>query len=80
MIQKIELSKNGIELSTVVLGLWRLPDVSINEITSLINNAIDLGVTSIDEADIYGNYTSQEFFGRALKSDKSLRQKLQKLN
>lgn len=77
MIEKIEMSNNGLKLSKLVLGLWRLQDLPANQILSLIHNAIDLGITSVDEADIYGGYTSQKFFGRALKSDKSLRQKLQ---
>lgn len=77
MIKKVQLSKNGIELSSVVLGLWRLQDISADKIVALLYHAIELGITSIDQADIYGEYNSQQYLGRALKDNKSLRDKLQ---
>ncbi len=77
MIKKTKISQTGIELSKVVLGLWRLPDISSKQVLSIIYNAIDLGITSIDEADIYGSYKSQAILGRALKADKTLRKKIQ---
>ena len=77
MIEKVELLPNAIKLSKIALGLWRLQDITASKVLSLIHYAIDLGITSIDQADIYGDYDSQQFFGRALKADKSLRQKLQ---
>lgn len=67
---------NELELSKIVLGLWRLEDLSGDKIASVINYAVDQGIDTIDQADIYGGYKSQEFFGRALKADKSLRQKI----
>lgn len=66
-----------LKLSKLVLGLWRLPDSTDTEVLSIVNSAIELGITSVDQADIYGGYKSQEFFGRALRKDKTLRKKIQ---
>src|SRR5947207_1643500 len=37
-----------------------------------IHRALDLGVTLVDTAEIYGPYTNEELVGRALKSEYSL--------
>jgi hypothetical protein len=44
---------------------------------SMINDCIQEGVTTFDHADIYGHYTTEEEFGRALKEAPSLREKMQ---
>ncbi len=43
----------------------------------MIKNCIELGVTSFDHADIYGDYTTEEEFGAVLKQEPSLRPQLQ---
>jgi predicted oxidoreductase len=70
-------TKKKFKLSKLVLGLWRLPNSTDTEVLSIVNSAIELGITSVDQADIYGGYKSQEFFGRALRKDKTLRKKIQ---
>jgi len=77
MLSKIEMKATEINLSKIVLGLWRLGDITTSEILKLINFAIENGVSSIDQADIYGGYKSQEYFGRALKKDKTLRKRIE---
>jgi predicted oxidoreductase len=70
-------TKKKFKLSKLVLGLWRLPNSTDTEVLSIVNSAIELGITSVDQADIYAGYQSQEFFGRALRKDKTLRKKSQ---
>ena len=43
----------------------------------MIEDCLAMGVTTFDHADIYGDYTTEEEFGNALKKDPSLRQKMQ---
>jgi predicted oxidoreductase len=76
-MMNINTSSSRIQLSDIVLGLWRLNDISGKETASIINYAIDLGINSVDEADIYGGYKSQTYLGRALREDKELRSKIQ---
>lgn len=44
---------------------------------AMIKNCLQLGVTTFDHADIYGDYTTEEDFGRVLKQEPSLRQQMQ---
>lgn len=45
--------------------------------TELIQESVSLGLTSFDHADIYGDYTVEEQFGKALDNAKVSRQDLQ---
>ncbi|MBU6248318.1 MAG: aldo/keto reductase [Xanthomonadaceae bacterium] len=66
-------------LSPIVAGLWRITDwkLSVAERVRWIEQAIDLGVTSFDHADIYGDYRAEGLFGEALAATPSLRQRMQ---
>ena len=73
-----KLSKLGPEFSRIILGLWRITDknLDIKEIENIIKISIDSGIDTFDEADIYGDYRSQELFGEVLKRNKNLRQEI----
>lgn len=75
---KIQLSQD-LELSRIVQGHWRLADwkLSNQELLKLTEQSIELGVTSFDHADIYGNYTCETLFGDALSLKPSLRDEIQ---
>lgn len=79
MVNKIQLCKEGPELSEIVLGLWRLQKWNVNEdeLLNIIETSIDLGITSFDHADIYGSFTCEEIFGNVLKKNKHLRKKIE---
>ena len=66
-------------LSPVVAGLMRLPEwrLSTSGLVGWIEEALALGVTSFDHADIYGGYSVEAQFGAALASAPGLRQRLQ---
>lgn len=66
-------------LSRTVLGLWRLNNwnYSTKELSDLINQCIDLGITSFDHADIYGDYECEILFGNVLNNSPQLRNKIQ---
>lgn len=66
-------------LSTIVLGLQFLNrwDLEGARLVEWIEAGIEMGATSFDLADIYGEYTSEEIFGQALKSAPGLRQRIQ---
>jgi len=77
-MNKIKLSDN-LEISRIVHGHWRLADwqLSNQELLKLTNQCVDLGITTFDHADIYGDYSCESMFGEALKLDESLRKKIQ---
>lgn len=77
-MHKIKLADN-LEISRIVHGHWRLADwqLSDQELLKLTNQCIDLGITTFDHADIYGDYSCEKLFGNALKLNKTIRNKIQ---
>ncbi|MBD7916438.1 aldo/keto reductase family oxidoreductase [Clostridium sp. Sa3CUN1] len=71
--------KDDLDFSRIIHGYWRLMEwkLSSNELINLIEEAYDLGITTVDHADIYGNFCCEEKFGEALSLKKGLREKLQ---
>jgi len=70
---------NDFELSRIVHGHWRLVSwkMSNQELLKLTQQAIELGVTSFDHADIYGDYSCEQLFGDALNLNTNLRKDIQ---
>ena len=68
-----------LQLSPIVAGLWRLNEWGLDTAGTLrwIEQALDLGITSFDHADIYGGYGAEAQFGDALALAPSVRQRLQ---
>ncbi len=76
---RIATRKDGLELSRVIAGMWRLGewDMSVKQRIAFIEECIALGVTSFDHADIYGNYSVEGLFGEALRASPGLRDRMQ---
>ncbi|MDV5167779.1 aldo/keto reductase family oxidoreductase [Photobacterium rosenbergii] len=74
MVAKVELTPNGQQFSELVQGYWRLADwhMSPQERLSFLKQHIELGITTVDHADIYGGYTCEQLFGEALAIDPSV--------
>ncbi len=66
-------------MSRIVAGVWRMSDWnwSAQERLRWIEQCVELGVTTFDHADIYGDYTVETLFGEALALAPALREKLQ---
>lgn len=71
----------SVELSPIIAGVmnWGVWDKNLNtnEFTHLINLFIENGITTFDHADIYGGYTTEASFGKALTESKIDRKKIQ---
>jgi predicted oxidoreductase len=61
------------------MGYWRLMDWNMSplQLASFIEEHIDLGVTTVDHADIYGGYQCEAAFGEALKLVPALRDRME---
>lgn len=68
-----------LELSPIVAGLWRIVDwnLDVQARVRWIEQALDLGISSFDHADIYGDYRAEGLFGEALKAAPALRARMQ---
>jgi len=78
-MERIELAK-GLSFSRLVYGMWRLADdsdTSVKHVDAKINAALDQGITTFDQADIYGGYTAEAVMGAAMKANPSLRQRME---
>ncbi len=70
-MQQRTLGTNGLKVSAIGLGCMGMSgvygEVDEGEAVATIHRAVDIGVTFIDTADIYGNGHNEELVGRALK-------------
>lgn len=67
---------NGTEVSQVALGCMRIADKTDKEMDFYLGEAVELGFNYFDHADIYGRGRCEEVFGRALKRNPELRDKI----
>jgi len=75
----IVTAAGGPTLSRIVAGAWRMADwqFSVQERVRWIEGCLDLGITTFDHADIYGNYAVETLFGEALAAAPQLRERMQ---
>ena len=78
---RIALTRDGVSLSRLVFGAWRLLDGGVrpdaDQVARLIGTAVDLGLTSFDHADIYGNYEVEAAFGAGLSRWRGKREEIE---
>ena len=69
----------GFEGSRIAQGFWRCYewDMSVSERLDFIMSCLDLGVTTFDHADIYGDYHCEALFGEALAKKPAMRDKIE---
>ncbi|WP_392384159.1 aldo/keto reductase family oxidoreductase [Marinomonas primoryensis] len=69
----------GFEGSRLAQGFWRMEEWNMTSQESLgfIEACLDLGVTTFDHADIYGDYQCETLFGNTLKHKPALRDKME---
>ncbi|MEP4198420.1 MAG: aldo/keto reductase [Aliishimia sp.] len=78
-MDRVKLS-DTLEFSRLVYGMWRLgddADTSVSHVQAKIHACLDQGITTFDQADIYGGYVAEGILGEALKADPGLRAKMQ---
>jgi len=75
------ISSTGPSLSQLVYGTWRVLDdaatATPQNLLSRFHKCLELGITTIDTAEIYGLYHVEEFIGQALKLEPGLRSRLE---
>lgn len=75
MIDRVEIAPD-VTFSRMVYGMWRLgddADTSPAHIQAKIESCLSQGITTLDQADIYGGYTAEALLGAALRASPGLR-------
>lgn len=78
-MERVKISEN-VSFSRLVYGMWRIADAddtSAAHVTRKIEACLDQGITTFDQADIYGGYTAEAVLGEALRANPALRQKME---
>ncbi len=79
MISRVEAALGGFQLSEFIQGYWRLAEwnMSAQQRLAFLKQHLELGITSVDHADIYGGFICEQLFGEALALEPALRQQLE---
>jgi predicted oxidoreductase len=78
-MERIALT-DELSLSRIVYGMWRLgddADRSPAHVQAKIEACLEQGITSFDQADIYGDYESEAILGGALADAPALRARIE---
>ena len=78
-MERISLT-NNVTLSRLIYGMWRLSDdtdTSASHIQAKIEACLAQGITTMDQADIYGGYEAEEVLGHALRAAPQLRDQIE---
>jgi predicted oxidoreductase len=73
-MKKVYLSDSGPKVSEAIYGFWRWENLENTpaKMEQIINLCLELGINTFDHADIYGDSTIEEHFGKII-SDKSFK-------
>jgi len=72
----MKLGKSDLTVSNISLGCMRMYKLTLKEAEDVVRNALELGITFFDHADIYGEGRSEEIFAEAVGMNPSVREKI----
>lgn len=78
-MERISLTAD-VAFSRIVYGMWRIgddTDTSPAHVQAKIEACLEQGITTLDQADIYGGYTAEAILGAAFAQAPSLRDKVE---
>lgn len=79
MMPRVEIAP-GLALSRLVYGMWRLgddADTSPRHVQAKVEACLAQGITTLDQADIYGGYTAEGLLGAAFRAAPGLRDRVE---
>lgn len=79
MVAKVRISPQGPNFSELIQGYWRMAEwgMTPQERLTFLKQHVEMGITTVDHADIYGNYQCESLFGEALTLDKNMRSQIE---
>lgn len=70
-MKKIYLSDSGPKVSEAIYGFWRWKNEGSSTqllMEKTVNLCIELGINTFDHADIYGDFSMEEYFGKLIEN------------
>ena len=81
MTPRLPIAANGPTFSRLIYGTWRVLDdaatATPDNLLARLHACLELGITTLDTAEIYGLYKVEEFIGETLKREPGLRDKFE---
>lgn len=71
-----EFGTDNQKVSEIAIGMMRIAEMSVKEVTALIEASLEAGINFFDTADVYAGGKSEEILGKVLKENPSLREKI----
>lgn len=78
-MDRISLNSD-LSFSQLIYGMWRIGDdenTAPDHVAAKIQSCLDQGITTFDQADIYGGYVAEAILGAALKANPGLRNQME---
>lgn len=77
-MQRVDIAKD-LSFSRLVYGMWRIAEGETSPATvqAKVEACLAQGITTMDNADIYGGYTAEAVLGAALKAAPGLRDRIE---
>ena len=78
-LERIQIA-DEVTLSRMAYGMWRIADdgdTSPAHVRAKVDACLVQGITTMDQADIYGGYTAESLLGAALKAAPGLRDRIE---
>lgn len=72
-MKQVKLGSTSVMVPAAVVGCMRLAKLDVQTMNHMIHTALENGANYFDHADIYGGGVSEDVFGQACHSDKSLK-------
>lgn len=77
MVHRVSLAPGGLAVSEVIYGTWRLlagdPRPTVAELAARFELCLELGIDTLDTAEIYGRYTVEAAIGEVFRARPDLR-------
>lgn len=74
-MEYIEFGTQKARVSKVMLGLMRIDSMSVEEVSELVQGALEEGINALDIADVYGLGKCESILGEVFKANPGLRDK-----
>ena len=80
-MKRFKIAPHAPEMSAMAYGCWRLDSdpegTDVKRVRAKIDASLEAGITTFDHADIYGLYTNEGHFGKALAEAPELRDQME---